>query len=154
MQNNDEESENFKNNIKKKQEKIFQDVAKNYDETIEHGKNIGKKSIEKITESTTTSATFIKNQPYWKSLKNNSLKIKEKTLDSGILLKKKGPRFYKKISNGFFYFFESVVGRIKIGTQYGASSVETLEKLSKLKELGIITDEEFAKKKKKILDRI
>ncbi|MFB5604770.1 MAG: SHOCT domain-containing protein [Nitrosarchaeum sp.] len=154
MQNNDEESENFKNNIKKKQEKIFQDVTKNYDQTIEHGKNIGKKSIEKITESSTTSATFIKNQPYWKSLKNNSLKIKEKTLDSGTLLKKKGPRFYKRISTGFFYFFESVVGRIKIGTQYGASSVETLEKLSKLKELGIITDEEFTKKKKKILDRI
>jgi hypothetical protein len=86
--------------------------------------------------------------------KNNSLKIKEKSLDSASIIKKNSPKFYKKISNGFFYFFESIVGRIKLGTQYGTSSLEILEKLAKLKELGILTDEEFAKKKKKILDRI
>lgn len=75
-------------------------------------------------------------------------------MDSAISIKKNSPKFYKKISNGFFYFFESIVGRIKLGTQYGTSSLEILEKLANLKELGILTDEEFANKKKKILDRI
>ena len=70
------------------------------------------------------------------------------------MLKKKSPKFYKKIINAFFYFFELIVGRIKLGTQYGTSSLEILEKLAKLKELGIITDKEFNEKKKKILDRI
>ena len=46
------------------------------------------------------------------------------------------------------------MGRINLGTQYGNSSLELLEKLARLKELGILTDEEFTKKKKKILDRI
>jgi hypothetical protein len=70
------------------------------------------------------------------------------------MLKKNSPKFYKKIVNGFFHFFELIIGRIKLGTQYGAPSLEILEKLAKLKELGIITDKEFNEKKKKILDRI
>ena len=60
----------------------------------------------------------------------------------------------RKITNGFFNFFETLIGRIKIGTQYGNSSLELLEKMARLRELGIITEEEFTKKKKKILDRI
>ena len=103
---------------------------------------------------TTSSVDYIKSKPQWKSLKNNSLKIKEKSVDSAIMIKKNNPKFYRKITNGFFYFFESIVGRVKIGSQYGTSSIEVLEKLAKLKELGIITEEEFTKKKKKILDRI
>jgi len=64
------------------------------------------------------------------------------------------PNFTKESQMHFFIFFELFVGRIKLGTQYGASSLEILEKLAKLKELGIITDKEFNDKKKKILDRI
>jgi hypothetical protein len=121
---------------------------------VDNGKQFGEESLEKIKETATIGAGYIKSQPRWKSLKNNSLKIKEKSLDSASIIKKNSPKFYKKISNGFFYFFESIVGRIKLGTQYGTSSLEILEKLAKLKELGILTDEEFAKKKKKILDKI
>ena len=151
IENNDEKSEN---NIKKNKEKSFQDLTKTYENKVEQGKQLGKESLEKINEMTTSSIDFIKSKPQWKSLKNNSLKIKEKSVDSAIMIKKNSPKFYRKIINGFFYFFVSIVGRVKIGTQYGTSSIEVLEKLAKLKELGIITEEEFIKKKKKILDRI
>ena len=151
IENNDEKSEN---NIKKNKEKSFQDLTKTYENKVEQGKQLGKESLEKINEMTTSSVDFIKSKPQWKSLKSNSLKIKEKSVDSAIMIKKNSPKFYRKVINGFFYFFESIVGRVKIGTQYGTSSIEVLEKLAKLKELGIITEEEFTRKKKKILDRI
>jgi len=151
IENNGEKSEN---NFKKKQEKIFQDMTKTFESKVEQGKQLGKESLEKFNDVTAASMDFIKSKPQWKSLKSNSLKIKEKSVDSAIMIKKNSPKFYKRITRGFFYFFESIVGRVKIGTQYGTSSLEILEKLAKLKELGIITEEEFARKKKKILDRV
>jgi succinylglutamate desuccinylase len=144
----------FKKTIPKKQEGFFNDLEKNYAQTIEYGKHFGKESLEKINEVTTTGTEFLKSQPYLKSIKEKSLKIKEKSSKQSSIIKKQSPKFYKKISNAFFNFFELLVGRIKLGTQYGSSSLEILEKLAKLKELGIITDKEFNEKKKKILDRI
>jgi len=149
-----ENNEKSEKNIKKNNVERFQDLTKNYESKVEQGKQLGKESLEKINEMTTSSVDFIKSKPQWKSLKSNSLKIKEKSVDSAIMIKKNSPKFYRKVINGFFYFFESIVGRVKIGTQYGTSSIEVLEKLAKLKELGIITEEEFTRKKKKILDRI
>jgi len=140
--------------ITKKQEKIIDTVAKSYAPTLEHTKNFGKESLEKITKISSTGANFVKSKHYWDSLKSGSQKIKEKTSEHSAELKKNSPKFYKKISNAFFNFFETVVGRIKLGTQYGAPNLEILERLAKLKELGIITNEEFVKKKKKILERI
>jgi len=154
MANKKEKSDNFRKTLKKKQEHILKDVTKNYAQTVEHGKQLGKESLEKINQVTNNTADFLKSQEYLKTLKVNSLKIREKGLEQKSMLKKKSPKFYKKIINGFFYFFELIVGRIKLGTQYGTSSLEILEKLAKLKELGIITDKEFNDKKKKILDRI
>ncbi|MCH9658254.1 SHOCT domain-containing protein [archaeon] len=149
-----EKSQNFRKNFKEKQEQIIEDVSKNYVQTVEHGKQLGKESLEKINQITNNTRDFLKSQEYLKSLKINSLKIREKGLEQKSMLKKKSPKFYKKISNAFFCFFELIVGRIKLGTQYGTSSLEILEKLAKLKELGIITEKEFNEKKKKILDRI
>jgi len=149
-----EKSDDYKKIIKKKQGKIFDDLTKNYARTLESGKSFGTSSLEKISESASSASDLIKSKHYWESLKNNSLKIKEKTSEHGAELKERSPKFIKKISNGFFYFFEALVGRIKLGSQYGTSSLEILEKLAKLKELGILTDDEFAQKKKKILDRI
>jgi len=154
MVNKKEKSQNFRKTLKKKQENILDDVAKNYAETIENGKQLGKESLEKINQVTDNTTDFLKSQEYLKTLKINSLKIREKGLEQKSILKKKSPKFYKKIVNAFFQFFELIVGRIKLGTQYGAPSLEILEKLAKLKELGIITDKEFNEKKKKILDRI
>ncbi|QDI89512.1 SHOCT domain-containing protein [Candidatus Nitrosopumilus sp. SW] len=153
MVSNKEKPPNPKKTLKKKQENIL-DVTKNYTQTVEHGKQIGRETMEKINQATHNAGDFIKSQEYLKALKINSLQIREKGIEQKNLLKKNSPKFYKKIVNGFFYFFELIVGRIKLGTQYGSASLEILEKLAKLKELGIITDREFNEKKKKILDRI
>lgn len=154
MENNDDESEKSSNIMKKKQTKIISNMTKDYDQTLKIGKQLGKESLDKIAEVTSAGTNFIKSRHYWKSIKDNSLKIKEKSLDSGTVIKKKSPKSYKKISNAFFNFFEKFVGKIKIGTQYGLENLEILERLAKLKELGILTDEEFLKQKKKILDRM
>jgi hypothetical protein len=154
MVDDKEKSENFKKTIKKKQEHILGDITKNYAQTVEHGKQLGKESLSKINQVTNSTTDFLKSKEYLKKLKVNSLKIMEKGLEQKSMLKKNSPKIHKKIINGFFYFFELLVGRIKLGTQYGTSSLEILEKLAKLKELGIITDKEFNEKKKKILDRI
>jgi len=144
----------FKKTITKNKDKILEDTTIKYDQTVAHGKKIGRDAMEKIEETAKIGTEFIKSRPYWESIKNSSQKFKEKGIEQEKILKKQSPKFYKKIVSGFFYFFEIIVGRIKLGTQYGNSSLELLEKLARLKELGIITDEEFAKKKKKILDRI
>ena len=154
MDDKKEKSQNFRETLKEKQDDVLEDVAKNYTQTVEHGKQLGRESLEKLNQVTSTTTDFLKSKDYLKTLKINSLKIREKSLEQKNMLKKKSPKFYKKIYNAFFYFFELIVGRIKLGTQYGASSLELLEKLAKLKELGIITDKEFNEKKKKILDRI
>jgi len=138
----------------KKQEKIIDSLTKNYAQTLEHTKNFGRESLEKITDISSTSADFLKSKPYWDSLKKNSQKIKDKTSEHSEEFKKNSPKIYKKISNSFFNFFETIVGRIKLGAQYGSPSLELLERLARLKELGIITNDEFIKKKKKILGRI
>ena len=154
MVKKNKKTDGFKKIIQEKQEEIFDDLTKNYNQTVEHGKQLGKESLKKIDEVTVTGTEFLKSQQYFKSIKEKSLKIKEKSLEQSIILKKQSPKFYKKLSNAFFYFFELIVGRIKLGTQYGTTSLEILEKLAKLKELGIITDKEFNEKKKKVLDRI
>lgn len=154
MADDKEKPEYSKETTKKKQEPVIEGIAKNYAQTVEHGKQLGKESLSKINQVTNSAADFLKSQEHLKTLKANSLKIMEKGMEQKNMLKKNSPKFYKKIINGFFYFFEMLVGRIKLGTQYGTSSLEILEKLAKLKELGIITDKEFDEKKKKILDRI
>jgi len=154
MVNKKEKSGNLRKTLKEKQEHILKDVTKNYAQTVEHGKQLGRESLEKMNQVTNSTTDFLKSQEYLKTLKINSLKIREKGLEQKSMIQKKSPKFYKKIVNAFFYFFELIVGRIKLGTQYGTSSLEILEKLAKLKELGILTDKEFNEKKKKILDRI
>lgn len=151
---NKKTEKSFKKTITKNKDGILDDTPKTFNHAVAQGKEFGKDALTKIEESAKTSTEFIKSQPYWESLKNSSQKIKEKGIEQEKMLKKQGPKFYKKIINGFFYFFEIIVGRIKLGTQYGHSSLDLLEKLARLKELGILTDEEFARKKKKILDRI
>jgi len=61
---------------------------------------------------------------------------------------------FVKVRDIIFGLFEKFVGKIRIGTQYGKSSLDLLSDLAKLKELGIITEKEFDAKKKEILDRI
>ena len=68
--------------------------------------------------------------------------------------KRKFVRGLVKFRDGVFELFERFVGRIRIGTQYGKTSMDLLSDLAKLKELGILTEKEFELKKKEILGRI
>ena len=138
----------------KGKEKMLEDVIKKYEQTVMQGKKVSMDTLTKVEETAKSGTQFIKSHQYWESLKNSSQKIKEKGIAQEVNLKKQSPKFYRKVSNASINFFEVLVGRIKIGTQYGNTSLELLEKLARLKELGILTDQEFAKEKKKILDRI
>ena len=104
MEDDKENQENFKKTIKKKQEHVLGDITKNYSQTVEHGKQIGKESMSKINEVTSSTTDFLKSQEYLKKLKLNSRKFMEKGLEQKSMLKKSGPKFYKKITNGFFIF--------------------------------------------------
>jgi len=84
-----------------------------------------------------------------KSNKIRSMDAKDKTK-----YKRKTIQVFVTIREIIFGLFEKFVGRIRIGTQYGKSSLELLSDLAKLKELGIISEKEFENKKKEILDRI
>ncbi len=154
LKENKKTEKSFKKTITENKDKILDETTKKYEQTVMQGKRLSKDALTKIEETAKTGTEFIKSQQYWESLKDGSLKIKENGIEQEKKLKKQSPKFYRKFTNGFFNFFEIMVGRIKLGTQYGNSSLELLEKLARLKELGIITEEEFARKKKKILDRI
>ena len=140
--------------VAKKRDKILDDVVTAYEKTSDHGRRIGKETAVKIEKATKIGADLLNSQQYWESIKRGSSKIKEQGIKQEKSIKKHSPKFYRKFVNGFFKFFEVLVGRIKIGTQYGTPSLDLLERLAKLHELGILTDEEFNKEKKKILDRL
>jgi len=78
-----EKSDDDKKIIKKKQGKFLDELTKNYAHVLESGRSFGNSSLEKISESTYSASDFIKSKHYWELLKNNSLKIKEKTSEHG-----------------------------------------------------------------------
>ena len=61
--------------IEEQQEPAFDNLLKNYLQTVEHGKQIGKESIAKINKIIHNPKTYSKPQEYLKTLKINSLKI-------------------------------------------------------------------------------
>ena len=154
LKENKKTGKSFKKIITENKDKVMDDTTKKYDQTIMQGKRLSRDVFTKIENTAKTGTELIKSQQYVESLKENSQKIKERGIEQEKKLKKQNPKLYRKIVRGFFNFFEIIVGKIKLGTQYGTPSIELLEKLARLRELGIITEEEFAKKKKKILDRI
>lgn len=123
------------------------DKAKSsFDYAVMTSKNIDKNirsNIEKAKESQTYQEFQEK-----MTLLENEIKIKRREL------KKNTPRILSRIKEVILSIFEQIVGRIRIGTQYGKSSIDLLSDLAKLKELGIISEEEFNQKKKEILERI
>ena len=152
MLNENKDSKPFRNSIKDKQDKIIDDIMEQQKQE-ENESQADKNMFSRIEKTAKNGTEFIKSGSHWESIKSGTSKLKEKSLEQ-VKFKKHSPKIYRRITSGFFYFFETLVGRIKIGLQYGSPSLEILERLAKLKELGILTDEEFAKKKKKILDRI
>ena len=153
MLNKSNDTKPIRDSTKEKQDKTG-DAAKDTGRKQDTENTRVKDVLTRIEDTAKNGRELIKSSPYWESIKSGTSKIKEKSIEQEAKFKKQSPKIYKKITNGFFYFFEAVIGRIRVGLQYGNPSLETLERLAKLKELGILTDEEFAKKKKKVLDRI
>ena len=78
--------------IIEQQEPALDNLIKNYSQTVEHGKQIGKESIAKIKEIIHNPKTFSKPQEYLKTLKISSLKIIEKDLEQKKMIKKKSKK--------------------------------------------------------------
>ncbi len=95
-----------------------------------------------------------KKSPSYKEIQDKLSQVEKTVKTKQNDFRKNSPRILVKIKNGFLSGFEQIVGRIRIGTQYGKSSIDLLSDLAKLKELGILTEEEFNSKKKELLDRI
>lgn len=142
----------FKNNVLAKGTGFLENAKKLSTRTVSE-ENLNK-TMSTIERSTKSGINNIKTNSQLQSLKTESLKITAKSVKKGKFLKKQSPKIFEKIKHGFFYFFEAIVGRIKLGTQYGTTSLELLERLAKLKELGILTEKEFQIKKTDILKRI
>lgn len=142
----------FKKNVLTKGTSLFENVKKVSSQAASE-ENLNK-TVSTMEKSAQSGINFIKTNPQLKSIKEESLKIKKKSIKQGKIFKKQSPKIFEKIKNGFFYFFEAFIGRIKLGTQYGPKSLELLERLAKLKELGIISEKEFQLKKTDILKRI
>lgn len=142
----------FKKNVLTKGSSLLENVKK-VSTQVASKENLNK-TVSTMEKSAQSSANIIKANPQLQSLKKESLKFKKQTIKKGKLLKKQSPKFFEKIKEGFFYFFEAFVGRIKLGSQYGIPSLELLERLAKLKELGILSEKEFQSKKTDILNRI
>ena len=107
-----------------------------------------------INENIRSNLEKVKESPSYRDLQEKLSHLEKTVKVKQNNIKANSPRVFLKLKHGFLGGFEQIVGRIRIGTQYGKSSVDLLSELAKLKELGIISDEEFASKKKEILDRI
>jgi hypothetical protein len=117
------------------------------DKAIKAGIEFTKKASEKIDQSAKSGIEKAKASPTLN-------KFKTKTEEASKELQEKSPSILKRLGQKTLYGFEKFVGTIRRGTQYGKTSIEMLEQFAKMKELGIITEEEFESKKKEILDRI
>ena len=150
MEKNEKTKESIKHTISPKNMKKIQE---RYLETITNEISHGKKVLSKLEKNARKNIDDNRHQ-YTESIKSHSTKLKQNSLEAKEKFEKKSPKIFKKIKNSFFGFFEHFIGSIKIGTQYGNASLEILEKMAKLKELGIITEKEFVENKKRILKRI
>jgi 1,4-alpha-glucan branching enzyme len=119
------------------------------------GLQIGKTTVAKLDES--VKKGIRKTDPH-------SLADKTKVLASNTVrtistsnkqeIQKNTRKTISQIKTKSLSVFEEFVGTIRKGTQYGKTSITMLAELAKMKELGIITNEEFELKKKQILERI
>ena len=71
LQTIEEQQEPAMEIIEEQQEPAFDNLLKNYLQTVEHGKQIGKESIAKINKIIHNPKTYSKPQEYLKTLKIN-----------------------------------------------------------------------------------
>lgn len=128
------------------------DQTKNFTKS---GLHVGKTAVLKLDES--VKKGIKKTDPHslvdkTKEFASNTVKTINAADKQEI--KKNTEKTVSRIKKETLNVFEEFVGTIRKGTQYGKTSIGMLSELAKMKELGIITSEEFEAKKKQILDRI
>jgi hypothetical protein len=138
----------------KEKNDFLDELKKGTDKVIKASMQFSKIASEKIDESTKSSIEKAKSNPTLNRIKLKTEQATKTGLKKSKEIQEKSPGFFNKVCQKSLCGFEKFVGTIRRGTQYGKTSIEMLEQFSKMKELGIITDEEFEIKKKEILDRI
>lgn len=119
--------------------------------------NNASKSINEITKKSfdKTKIELSEGKAY---LKQNApiagAKIKDELSKGAKSVKENAPKFGKQTKASFIDSVERIYGASTRGKQYGEQSVEILKKIGELKQSGLITDEEYAVKKKELLGRI
>lgn len=127
-------------------EKIMNKTSELADTSIE----LGKIATSKIDEAAKKGISKAKSHSTIQDIANKTSETAKISADKG----KENSAKLKKIQEKSLGVFEQFIGTIRKGTQYGKTSIEMLGDLAKMKELGIISEEEFESKKKQILSRI
>ena len=139
-----------KKRTKPSKNNILEKIMNKTNELANSGVELGKAATTKIEESAKIGIS--------KTRSSNTVQdIVKKTSEVAEISAVKGEERsakLKKIKEQSLGVFEQFIGTIRKGTQYGQTSIEMLGDLAKMKELGIISEEEFEAKKKQILDRI
>lgn len=138
----------------KEKNDLLGDMKKNTDDAIKRGIEFSKTTSEKIDESIKIGFDKAKTSPRLNELKLKTSEVAKAGIEKGKEIQKKSHPVFSRLGQKSLSGFEKFVGTIRRGTQYGKTSIEMLEQFAKMKELGIITEEEFEAKKKEILDRI
>ena len=157
---NQNHEKNSKNNLeeKKRFEKNTQDsflkIKEKADKGVKESLDFAIHASQKIDKNLKETIHKTKESSFLKEVQEKTQRLKNMDHEEKERHKQKTVKILIKIRDTIFELFEKFVGRIRVGTQYGKSSIDLLSDLAKLKELGIITEEEFEEKKKQILDRI
>lgn len=135
-------------------EESFQKIKEKTDDLLKGSYDYAVNISHKVDKNIKEGIQKTKESSFVKDMQSKAEHLKTMDEKEKNMYKRKFFRTLTKIRNVIFEIFEKFVGRIRIGTQYGKSSIDLLSELAKLKELGIITEKEFESKKKEILDRI
>lgn len=141
-------SENSKKN------KMLDEIKNRTDDIFQRGTKFTKMASEKIDESIKSEVEKAKANPRLNELKFKTTKATKLGIERSKEIQEKSPSIIRRFGRALQLGFEKFIGTITIGRQYGKTSIDMLEQLAKLKELGIISDKEFKEKKKQILARI
>lgn len=155
-ESNGDLSVNGKKNLNQNSEKedSFQKIKQKTDEAIKESFEFTTKASQKIDKSIKDGFQKTKESSIFQGFQEKTNQLRTMDQKEKNRYKRKIIQSLVKIRDVIFGLFEKFVGRIRLGTQYGKSSIELLSELAKLKELGIITEKEFEIKKKEILARI
>ncbi|MGD8917793.1 MAG: hypothetical protein PVJ16_02580 [Nitrosopumilaceae archaeon] len=147
-------SDKEKRTRKEPENDSFLKIKQKADEAIKDSLEFAVNASEKIDKNIKEGIQKTKDSSIYQEVQHRTNQIRTMDQSEKNRYKHKIIHTLIKIRDVIFGLFEKFVGRIRVGTQYGKSSIDLLSELAKLKELGIITEKEFEAKKKEILDRI